>query len=90
MRTTLSSILVVLACFVATANLPGQKKQNPTEEDYYHLITFPLPEDVVLEVGGLDWLDEKKERLMVCTRRGELWVCDNVYVDPPQLPGQAT
>ena len=47
----------------------------------------PLPKDVVLEVGGMEWLDKQKERLLICTRRGELWVLDNVYADSPQLPG---
>ncbi len=65
----------------------GQRKgDKPTEDDYYRMMTFPLPEGLVLEVGGMDWLDAKKERLAVCTRRGELWVLENVYSDQPSLP----
>src|SRR5690606_37784248 len=56
-------------------------------EDYYRLITFPLPRDVVLEVGGLDWLDREMTKLGVCTRRGELWMVENPYADEPCLPG---
>lgn len=63
---------------------------RPTEEDYYKLITFPLPPDVVLEVGGLDWIDKGMTRLGVCTRRGELWLVENPYADEPSLPGVKT
>ncbi len=68
--------------------LATAQDKPPTEEDYYRLVTFPLPEDVVLEVGGLDWLDKEKTRLLACTRRGELWVIDNVYTNQPALEGQ--
>ncbi len=60
----------------------------PVEDDYYPLIRIPIPKDLVLEVGGLDWLDEDKTRLLACTRRGELWVIDNVYTDQPALEGE--
>ncbi len=66
----------------------AQPQKTPTEDDYYRLLSFPLPDDVVLEVGGIDWLDEQKTRLLACTRRGELWVIDNVYTDQPLLEGQ--
>jgi hypothetical protein len=52
------------------------------------MIDFPLPPDVVLEVGGMGWLDTQQTRLAACTRRGELWVLDNVYTDTPGLAGQ--
>ena len=45
----------------------------------------PLPEEAVFEVGGLDWLEKEKNRLLVCTRRGEVWVVDNPYAVPPTL-----
>ena len=44
----------------------------PVEEDYYRAQVIPLPEDVVLEVGGIALLPD--QRLIVCTRRGELYV----------------
>ena len=62
---------------------------EPTENDYYKMITLPTPDDVVLEVGGLGWLDKEKTRLLACTRRGELFVIDNVYTDKPTLDNQA-
>jgi azurin/glucose/arabinose dehydrogenase len=48
------------------------------EEDYYKLTTLPIPENVVLEVGGLAALPDG--RLAVSTRRGEVWVISNPYM----------
>src|ERR1700721_1638767 len=67
---------------------PAKKAAPPVENDFYHMISFPLPPEVVLEVGGLDWLDKEQTRLLVCTRRGEVWRIENVYTDAPALAGQ--
>lgn len=84
-QATISAALV-LASLAACAALQAQDK--PTEDDYYRMTTFPIPDDIVLEVGGLGWLDEAQTRLLACTRRGELYVIDNVYGDEPALEGQ--
>lgn len=74
-----------LAILILLASSTGAFAQGKaaTEDDYYKLITYTLPEDVVLEVGGLDWLDKAKSSLAACTRRGELWKIDNLYGEPP-------
>ncbi len=78
---------LLLACLATLLSAPAALAQpKPTEADYYKLVTFPLPEDLVLEASGLEWLDDAKTRLAVCTRRGEIWVVDNVYADAPVLP----
>lgn len=60
--------------------------QKPlTEADYYPMITLPLPEDVVLEVGGLEFLDKEKTKLAAATRRGEVWLIENAYAKEPVL-----
>jgi glucose/arabinose dehydrogenase len=47
----------------------------PTNEQaYYTVSTIPIPEHVVLEVGGIDVLPDG--RSLVCTRRGEVWMVD--------------
>jgi hypothetical protein len=51
------------------------------EAAHYRLLTILEPEDVVLEVGGLDLLPDG--RPVVCTRRGEVWIVENAYADPP-------
>jgi hypothetical protein len=48
---------------------------------HYRALTILEPEDVVLEVGGLDVLPDG--RPVACTRRGEVWVVENAYGDPP-------
>ncbi|MCC6661604.1 MAG: hypothetical protein IT437_12045 [Phycisphaerales bacterium] len=51
------------------------------EDEYYRAITIPVPEDVVLEVGGLDVMPDG--RPAVCTRRGDVFIVDGAYDDPP-------
>jgi hypothetical protein len=41
------------------------------EADYYRLETIPIPADIVLEIGGMDFSSDG--RLLMCTRRGEIW-----------------
>ena len=45
------------------------------EEDFYRLSTIPVPEGIVLEVGGLTALPDGQ--LAVSTRRGEVWLVEN-------------
>ncbi len=61
--------------------------EPPAESDYYRMVTLPIPDDIVLEVGGLGWPTERKETLLVTTRRGMLWRVKHPYADPPSLPG---
>lgn len=45
------------------------------EENYYHLINIPVPENVLLEVGGVATLPDG--RVVICTRRGDVWLIEN-------------
>ncbi len=45
------------------------------EAAYYRIETIKVPEDIILEVGGLAFDDQGK--LGVCTRRGEIWLISN-------------
>jgi hypothetical protein len=66
------------------------------ENDYYRLISIatpraqtdsrsktwkPAPEGLALEVSGMTVLDDK--RVAVAIRKGEVWILDGVYDDPP-------
>ena len=54
----------------------------PTPEGrHYRILSLIEPTDCVLEVGGLDALPDG--RPVICTRRGEVWVVDDAYGDPP-------
>jgi hypothetical protein len=48
---------------------------------HYRPLTVFEPEECVLEVGGLDVMPDG--RPIVCTRRGEVWVVEGAYDDPP-------
>ena len=40
-------------------------------KESYKITPIPGPENAALEVGGMDYMPDG--RLMVCTRRGEVW-----------------
>src|ERR1700733_3381254 len=54
------------------------------EEDFYQIITLPIPEDVILEVGGMAFLPN--DALAVSTRHGEVWIINNPYMKGGMLP----
>ncbi len=59
--------------------------QRPaSEEDYYRIITLPIPEDIKLEIGGLAPLPDG--RLAACTRRGDVWIISNPYMQGSRVP----
>lgn len=83
-----ASLLVLLG---ASPLVHGQ-----VESDYYRLIDVsvgesqsdsrsanwkPAPAGLALEVSGLAVLDE--QRIAVAIRKGEVWILDGVYADPP-------
>lgn len=51
------------------------------ESKYYKIVDVPIPEDVILEIGGLALTD--KDQLGVSTRRGEVWIIDKPYTAKP-------
>lgn len=51
------------------------------EAEYYKIVDVPIPDDIVLEVGGLALTD--KDQLGISTRRGEVWVVDKPYSSNP-------
>ncbi|MEM0925070.1 MAG: hypothetical protein AAGJ83_03455 [Planctomycetota bacterium] len=88
-----------LATFVCLASTDCIA-QRATENDYYRLISVatsespttsrsknwkPAPEGLALEVSGLTVLD--KDRIAVAIRKGEVWILDGVYEDPPREIG---
>ena len=66
--------LMVVAALVSSA------QAAPQEDDYYKIVTLPVPKNIVLEVGGI--LPMKDGRVMVCTRRGEVYIVENAYSEP--------
>lgn len=57
---------------------------QPKEEDYYKIITMPVPEGILLEVGGVTTLPDG--RVALSTRRGDVWLVENPYLAGGELP----
>lgn len=49
----------------------------PTEEDYYPITPFAIPEGIVLEAGGVELLPDGK--LAISTRRGDIYLLDKPF-----------
>ncbi|PKA96922.1 sulfocyanin SoxE-like protein [Flavobacteriaceae bacterium MAR_2009_75] len=75
-------LLIVLAFFSAAQEVLAQSEIAKKEAQYYRIEDVPIPDDVILEVGGLALTD--KNQLGVSTRRGELWVIDQPYSKKPK------
>jgi glucose/arabinose dehydrogenase len=71
-------VLVLVLHLVAAATLA---QAPPSEADYYKLIPLPIPEGIVLEAGGIELLPDGN--LAVTTRRGEIYIVENAFADPP-------
>ena len=56
----------------------SQAQTPPTEDDYYSIITLPIPEGIVLEVGGLTTLPNGN--IAAATRRGDVYIVENPYM----------
>ncbi|KAA3612431.1 MAG: hypothetical protein DWQ01_04610 [Planctomycetota bacterium] len=50
---------------------PSEKSEPPQESDYYRIVDVPIPDDLVLEVGGLLSLPDRT--VLAATRRGEIY-----------------
>lgn len=84
-RVTLG-VLVGMSMLAAPLPLQAQDDATTTEveeSDYYELQPLPIPEDIVLEVGGMSTLPDGT--LGVSTRRGEVWMIEN----PTMADGEA-
>src|SRR5688500_9111103 len=82
----LAAALLILVSLTASAQEGQPKKESALEkeEDYYRLFSLPVPEHIILEVGGLATLPDGG--LAVCTRRGEVWIVSNPYVTGFERP----
>ena len=78
MKKTILFLTALLVSGLAAAQRPM------TEDDYYRIVTLPVPEGVSLEVGGMAVLPDG--RLGVSTRRGEVWLISNPYMRGSRQP----
>ncbi|QDU20826.1 DUF7133 domain-containing protein [Urbifossiella limnaea] len=67
--------------FPASGEVQAAQAAAGAEATHYAVSTLPLPDDCVLEVGGLAFRPDGK--LLACTRRGEVWLVHNpLEADP--------
>lgn len=85
-RFLIAALLSLVAFLTANAQEAETKKSNDIEkeEDYYRLFSMPVPEHVILEVGGLATFPDG--RLAVCTRRGDVWIISNPNITGFERP----
>ncbi len=74
--------LAGLLILVATLPIPAQ---NMTGDDYYRIETIPVPAGISLEVGGMAFTESGRQ-LGIATRRGEVWVLENPYLEEGEAP----
>ena len=72
--TITASFLLLSASFVQAADKPL------VENDFYKLIAFDIPKEIMLEAGGIELL--ANGRAAVSTRRGEVWMLDKPFAEP--------
>ena len=75
-------MLLVLVLVIPPAASWSQDKPRPTEADYYKIVNIPIPGDVVLECGGMEWMPDGK--LAVSTRRGDIYMIENALAANPR------
>jgi azurin len=74
-------VIAGLLILILTPIISHAQSGIPTESDYYEIVDIPIPDGIVLEVGGMDVLPDGS--LAVCTRRGEVWIINNPDSNDP-------
>ncbi|WP_139958284.1 DUF7133 domain-containing protein [Flavicella sediminum] len=77
-------MFIILTVFVGQAQEKKELQVDPTEADYYKINTIPIPEGMMLGIGGMAMLPNDK--LAISTRRGEIWTISNPYMKFGQKP----
>ncbi|MDO7172497.1 c-type cytochrome [Mariniflexile sp. AS56] len=78
------SILTIAMTFVGQAQDKKDLPVEPMEDDYYKINSIPIPEGMMLGIGGIALLPNDK--LAISTRRGEIWTISNPYMKNGQKP----
>ncbi len=82
MKSIYNTVLVIVFLFAFQfCKCQSQSAMAKMEAEFYKIVNVPIPDDVLLEVGGLALTD--KDKLGVSTRRGEVWLIDKPYSQTP-------
>src|SRR6516164_3548301 len=75
-------LMTGFAVVLISSRLVFAQAKTPTEDDYYKLHRYILPEGEVLEAGALEMLPDGK--IALGTRRGEVWIIERGLTDSPK------
>ncbi len=64
---------MIIAAILVVGTATAQSYE--AEKEYYRITTVPIPEDILLEVGGLALMQDGS--MAVATRRGDVWIVAN-------------
>jgi hypothetical protein len=78
-----AGLLVGLGWLAAMCPPAGVAQPTPVEDDYYRITQLPIPDGVVLEVGGLTLTADGQ--LAVSSRRGDIYRVRNPLGPPEQM-----
>ncbi len=74
--------ILLLLCLTCSVFAQQSSDQAAKESAFYAIKDVPIPDDVILEVGGLAFTDD--DQLGVATRHGEIWMIDRPYSAQPK------
>jgi len=77
-----TSLWFALVLLLANTVALAQEQKLPTEADYYKIVEIPIPSDVVLECGGMEFLPDGT--LAVSTRRGDIYLIEHPLAPNPR------
>lgn len=75
----ISKVIICVAFFLCTNMTKAQ--ESPKEQDYFKISNIPVPEGLVLEVGGITSMPNGNVAL--ATRRGDVYIIENPTGDQP-------
>ena len=75
MTTSPHSLSLFLSCISITCFL-SHVIAEPTQEDYYQIESIEIPENIVLEAGGIEQMPNGQ--VAVSTRRGDIFMVSNL------------
>lgn len=78
------TILILLCVMLLPLIAEAQSELKAKESKYYSITDVPIPDSVILEVGGLAFTPDDK--LGVATRHGEIWVITDPYQKRSKRP----
>ena len=74
----------IIKIFISLLTFSSVFAQNTAENEYYRIITLPVPEGVLLEVGGITTMPSGD--VAMATRRGDIWIINNAYMNTGTAP----